>query len=80
MAGCPWLSVATVSFITSFVLAKLELVNSCLNVAWELRICALGFHVRIDTEAFAGGHDRPADPGQLVGERDGHYPLGLPGP
>jgi hypothetical protein len=29
LAGCPWLSVATVSFITSFVLAKLEPVNCC---------------------------------------------------
>jgi hypothetical protein len=28
LPGCPWLSVVTVSFITSFVLTKLEPANS----------------------------------------------------
>src|SRR5512135_1694321 len=38
------------------------------------------FDIRIGAKSLACGHDRPADPCQLVGQSHGYQPLRLPGP
>src|SRR6202163_5112407 len=72
--GVPGFGV-TVSFITSWCLPNLNRRTPVLilleTVGW-----ASGLDVCIDAEALAGGHDRPANPGELVGQGHGRHSLG----